>query len=109
MGQVGIPTTFWYSRGRIQTTRSRFLRSWQGGDGGGGLTDRREVGSAEGRGRRRVGRRMRVAIVISGEFRVCKTLPEVGPTVRKTEKSTVRKTSTVHGPFATLQQLLETT
>ena len=50
MGQVGIPTAFWYSRGRIQTTRSRFLHSWQGGDGGGGLTDRREVGSAEGEG-----------------------------------------------------------
>ena len=36
---------------------------------------------------------MRVAIVISGEFRVCKTLPEMGPTVRKTEKPTARETS----------------
>ena len=37
MRQVGVPTVFWCSMGRIQITGSGFLPNWQGG--GGGLTD----------------------------------------------------------------------
>ena len=62
----------------------------EGWDGGGGLTDRRAgVGSAEGEGATTGGTKD----FINGEFRICRALPEMGPTVRNREKPTVREMS----------------